>query len=86
MPNQARNPLSQRIIEALNMVGSAKRFANGEVLDSRNHPFVHHILVRVKGRLLTINLRNLVPQLSGADVTPIPDVKANDLATLGVHR
>ena len=84
--DQARHALSERVVEALDVVRFSGQFPNGFVLCSGNDTDIDHILVRIKRRLLTRNLRNVGPQLPGTFATAIPDVEANDLAALGIHR
>lgn len=84
--HQTRNALTQRVVKTLNVIGFAGQFTDGLMLRSGDDPNIDDILVRIKRRLLTIGFRNVSPQLPGAFATAIPDVKANDLAALGVHR
>jgi hypothetical protein len=53
--------LSQRIIEALDVIGFARQLADRPMLRRGNHPCVHDILIRVKRGVLTVRLRNLRP-------------------------
>ena len=45
LAHQAGHALSQRIVEALDVIGLTRQFADRSVLGSRNHPCIHHILI-----------------------------------------
>ena len=77
--------VAQRVVETLDVIGFAGELVDRAVLCRRNHLLIHHILIRVKGRVLTVRLRNLGPQLLSTRVAAIAHVKRNDLAGLGIH-
>ena len=54
--HQAGNALPQGVIKAFNVIGLASFFADRSVLGSGNHAFIHHILIRIKRRLLTVRV------------------------------
>jgi hypothetical protein len=85
LTHQAGYPLAQGVVEPLDVIGFPSSFADGFVLSSRNHPFVHPILVGVKCGVLTIGLRNLGPQSPGTFAAAIPHMKGNPLARRGIH-
>jgi hypothetical protein len=74
------------MVEPLNMIRFAGQFADGSVLCGGNHPFIHHILIRIKGGVLTVRFRNLGLQARGTPTATVPHVKGNDLARCGIHR
>ncbi len=84
--NQTRDTLPERVVKPLDVRGFTGQFADRMVLRSGNDTDIDHILVRIKSGMLTVRLRNLFPQLPGAFAAAVPDVQANDVATLGVHR
>jgi hypothetical protein len=67
------------------MIGFPCQLANRPVLRRRDHPVVHHILIRVKRGVLPVRQWNLGPQALGTLSTPIPHLKGNHLACVGVH-
>ena len=77
--------MSQGVVETLDMIGFASFLCDRFVLSGGNHAFVHHILVRIKRRLLTVCLGNLGPQLLGTLAAAITDVKRNDLSRFDIH-
>jgi hypothetical protein len=82
---QAGNVLSQRVVEALDVISCAGQFADRPVLRGRNHPFVHRVLIGVKRGVLTVRFRNLRPQSLGTLAAAITHVKGNYLASCGIH-
>jgi hypothetical protein len=83
--HQPGHTLAQGVVEPFDVIGFPGQFADRPVLRRRNHLLIHHILIRVKGRVLTVRLRHLGPQLLGTRVAAIAHVKHNDLAGLGIH-
>ena len=77
--------MTQRVVAPFDVMGFAGQFADGVVLCSGNDTDIDHILVRITRRLLTIDFRNVGPQLPSPFATAIPDVKGNDLTALGLH-
>ena len=83
--DEAGDALSQRVIEALNMIGFPRVLRDGFVLRCRNDSGVNGILVRIECRLLAVHRRQIGPQLFRAFVTAIPNVERHDLPCLLVH-
>ena len=59
--DQPGHPLAQRVVEPLDMIGFPRQLADRPMLRRRNHPCIHHILIRVKCRVLPLGRRNLRP-------------------------
>jgi len=57
VPDQTRNALPQRVIEALDVIGFPGLLRDGAVLLRRNHPSIDVILVCMERRLFTISRR-----------------------------
>ncbi len=84
-PDQTRNALPQRVIEALDVIGFPGFLRDGAVLLRRNHPSIDVILVCMERRLFTIDHRNIGPELLATRATPISNMKRNDLAGGRIH-
>ena len=82
---QAGNALSQRVVEALDVIGFAGQLADRPVLRCGNHPFVYHVLIGVKRGVLPLRFRNLRPESLGTLAAAITHVKGNHLASCGIH-
>ena len=54
---QSRYPLPQGVIEAFDVIGLASFFVDRSVLGSGDDAFIHHILIRMKRRLLAVRHR-----------------------------
>jgi hypothetical protein len=83
--DQTRDALSQRVIEALDIIGFPGMLRDGFVSLRRNDTAIGVVLICMECGLLTVHRRDLGPQLFGTVTTAIPDVKRNDLTRLGVH-
>jgi hypothetical protein len=83
--HQTRDPLTERVIKSLDVVGFPDVLTDGCVLRSRDDPSVGRIVVRIEYRPFTIHLWNVGPELFGAVTAAIPDVESNDLARLPVY-
>src|SRR5713226_8788859 len=83
--HQTRDPLTERVIKSLDVVGFPGVLTDGFVLRSRNDARVGRIVVRIEYRPFTIQLRNVGPQLFGAVTAAVSDVAGNDLARPPVH-
>ena len=59
--HQPRDPLSEGVIEALDVIGFAGALGDGFVLRSQNPAGVGSVLVGIKCRPLTLYCRNLGP-------------------------
>jgi hypothetical protein len=77
--------LSQRVVEASDVMGFPGLFRDRLVPLRWDHAFVGLILIGVKPGLLAIRQRDLSPRLLSALPTTIPDVEGNNLAGFGVH-
>ena len=69
--------MPQRVVEPFDVIGFPGQFADRFVLRRRNHLRIDDLLIRVKGRVLTVRLRDLGPQVLGTRVAAIADVKGN---------
>src|SRR5262252_342177 len=58
---QTRNALSQRVVEALDVIRFPRKFGDRAVLCRRNHLLIHDILICIKRGILTVGLENLGP-------------------------
>ena len=58
---QTRNALSQRVVEALDVIRFPRKFGDRAVLCRRNHLLIHDILICIKRGILTVGLGNLGP-------------------------
>jgi hypothetical protein len=77
--------LSQRVVEAFDVMGFPALFRNRLVPLRRDHAFVGLILIGVKPGLLAIRHRDLSPQLLSALPPTIPHVEGYNLMGFGVH-
>ena len=84
-PDQTRDTLPQRVIEALDVLGSPGVLRDGFMLLRRNDTAISVVLIRVECGLRTVHPRDLGPQLSCALSIAIADVKGDDLAGPGIH-
>jgi hypothetical protein len=77
--------LSQRVVEAFDVIGFPGLFRHRLMPLRRIHAFVHLILIRVKPGLLAIRPRDLGPQRLSAVPTTISNVEGDNLTGVGVH-
>jgi hypothetical protein len=85
LTHQAGHALSQRVIEALNVIGFPGVLRDGTVLPRWNDPFIDGILVRMKRRLCTVEQRNIGLEFLAALVATISHMKRNALAGGRIH-
>ena len=83
LAHQTGHALSQRVIEALDVIGCSGVLGDGLVLLRWDHPFIDSILVRVKHCLFTIAQRTI--RVLATLAAAISDMKRNDLAGDRIH-
>jgi hypothetical protein len=83
--HQTGHALSQRIIEASDMIGFASLLRDGTVPLRRNHPFVHGILIGMECGGMLIDLRDIGLERLATVATPIPHMTRHDLAGGRIH-
>ena len=82
---QTRKTLSQRVIEALDMIGFSSFLRDGLVAFRWNHPSVGILLIRMEYGFFLMHQWNLCPYLLGPVATPITAMKGHDLTRLHVR-
>src|SRR5262245_49383488 len=82
---QACNVLSERVVEAFDVMCCAGQCADRPVLRCGNYPFVHHVLIGVKDGGLTVRPRDPCPQSLGTLAVAITHMKGDHLASRGIH-
>jgi hypothetical protein len=83
--HEARDPLPQGVVKALDLIGFPCFIGHCCVLGRWNNACVGCVLSRGKGGLLTICRQDVGPQLCCALTTPIANMEGNDLAHCTVH-